>query len=391
MHRIQLTVMSAGVAATALLASPAIARDGVSVGSDGVTFEAADGNVELTLGGRLHLDAVSFSDDGDKVTDAELRRARIELSGRVGKIVKFRVDREFAHGGGWRNLWVGIEPAKNFEIRGGNVVVPFSMEELQSSNRSALMERSHVTALAPGFSLGGMASYSGKFFTASAGYFGDAIDSEDERGSQRGKGFAGRVTAAPLVSTHGFIHLAAAIEHRDFDSGDQLRLSTKPGSQLAPTLLSTRLIAGPSKLKNLGAEVALGRGPFLLQGQYLRSRIDRKDLLGNLAFGAWYAQASFVVTGEDYDYSRSTGTVAGVDVRKKGNAVELAARISGIDLQDDNLRAGHGRTYTVGANYYLNRNVRLMVNYARSKAHDVGAFNEDRKINLVAGRFQVAF
>ena len=132
------------------------------------------------------------------------------------------------------------------------------------------------------------------------------------------------------------------------------------------------------------------RGPFLIQGQYLRSRIDR-NRLGNLAFGAWYAQASFVVTGENYDYGRSTGTVAGVDVRRKGNAVELAARISGIDLQDDNLRAGRGRTYTVGANYYLNRNVRFMVNYARSRAHDVGPLNEDRRTSLVAGRFQVAF
>lgn len=390
MHKFGLTVMSAGVAAAALLARPAFAKDGVSVGSDGVTLEAADGNVELTLGGRLHLDAVRFSDDGDADSDADVRRARIELSGRIGKIVKFRVDREFAHGGGWRNLWVGIEPVENFEIRGGNVIVPFSMEELQSSNRSALMERSHVSALAPGFSLGGMASYGGKFFTVSAGYFGNAIDNEDERGSERGKGFAGRVTAAPLLSKDGFVHLGAAIEHRNLDSGDDIRLSTKPGSQLAPSLLSTGLVVGGSKLKNLGAEAAFSRGPLLLQGQYVRSRIDR-NLLGDLAYGAWYAQASVVVTGENYDYSRSTGTVAGVDVGKKGNAVELAARISGIDLQDDSLRAGRGRTYTIGANYYLNRNVRFMVNYARSKAHDIGPFDEDRQVNLVAGRFQVAF
>jgi phosphate-selective porin OprO/OprP len=382
--------MSAGFAATALLASTALAKDGARVGSDGVRFEAADGNLELTLGGRLHLDAVRFSDNGDTESDADVRRARIELSGRIAKIVKFRADREFARGGGWRNLWVGIEPVENFEVRGGNVIVPFSMEEIQSSNRSALMERSHVSALAPGFSLGGMASYSGKFFTVSAGYFGNAIDSEDNRGSERGKGFAGRVTAAPLLSKNGFVHLAAAIEHRDLDSGDEIRLSTKPGSQLAPLLLSTGLIVGGSKLKNFGAEAAFSRGPFLLQGQYVRSRIDR-NLLGDLAYDAWYSQASFVVTGENYDYSRSTGTVAGVDVGKKGNAVELVARISGIDLQDDSLRAGRGRTYTVGANYYFNRNVRFMVNYAHSKASDIGLLASDRKTDLVAGRLQLAF
>lgn len=390
MHKIQLTLMSAGFAATALLASPAFAKDGVSVGSDGVTFEAADGNLELTLGGRLHFDAVRFSDDGDTESDADVRRARIELSGRIAKIIKFRVDREFTNGGGWRNLWIGVEPVENLEIRGGNVIVPFSMEEIQSSNRAALMERSHVTALAPGFSLGGMASYSTRNFTVAAGYFGDAIDSEDERGDQRGKGFASRVTFAPVVNKHGFAHLGAAIEHRDLNSNDELRFTAKAGSQFAPSLLSTGLILDGDKLKNIGAEAAFSRGPFLIQGQYARTRVDR-NILDDLAYDAWYAQASFVVTGENYDYSRSTGSVAGVDLRKKGHAVELAARISGIDLDDGSLLAGRGRTYTLGANYYFHRNVRFMVNYAHSKARDIGLLDSDRKIDLVAGRLQVAF
>lgn len=390
MHKFHFTVMSAGIAVAALAAGPAFAKDGVSVGSDGVTFEAADGNFELTLGGRLHLDGVRYDADGNDDSDADIRRARIELSGRIAKVIRFRVDREFSNGGGWRNVWVSVEPIENLEIRGGNVIVPFSMEEIQSSNRAALMERSHVTALAPGFSLGGIASYGTRNFTVSAGYFGDALSSEDERGDERGKGFAGRVTFAPFANKDGFAHLGAGIEHRDLDADDELRFSAKAGSQLAPSLLSTGLIVDGDKLKNLGAEAAFSRGPFLVQGQYARTRIDRR-LLDDLAYDAWYAQASFVVTGEDYDYSRSTGSIAGVDVRKKGHAVELAARISGIDLDDDSLLAGMGRTYTIGANYYFNRNVRFMVNYAHSKGRNIGLLDSDRKIDLVAGRLQLAF
>lgn len=301
MHKFHFTVMSAGIAVAALAAGPAFATDGVSVGSDGVTFEAADGNFELTLGGRLHLDGVRYDADGNDDSDADIRRARIELSGRIAKVIRFRVDREFSNGGGWRNVWVSVEPIENLEIRGGNVIVPFSMEEIQSSNRAALMERSHVTALAPGFSLGGIASYGTRNFTVSAGYFGDALSSEDERGDERGKGFAGRVTFAPFANKDGFAHLGAGIEHRDLDADDELRFSAKAGSQLAPSLLSTGLIVDGDKLKNLGAEAAFSRGPFLVQGQYARTRIDRR-LLDDLAYDAWYAQASFVVTGEDYDY-----------------------------------------------------------------------------------------
>ena len=382
--------IAAGAAAAALAAGAAQAKDGVSTGTDGITLKAGDGDFELTIGGRLHLDAVRWDDGPNDDTDADFRRARIEVSGRVAKILRFRIDREFTNGGGWRNVWASVEPVENLEIKGGNVIVPFSMEEMQSSNTTALMERSHVTALAPGFSLGGMVSYHARGFTASAGYFGDALSSEDERGSERGKGFAGRVTYAPFVKKHRFAHVGLALEHRNLDSGDSLAFSAKPGSSLAPALLSTGVIPDGDKLRNIGAEAAYSQGPFLVQGQYARSRVDR-NLLGDLAFAAWYAQASFVVTGEDYGYSRTTGSVTGVDVRRKGNAVELAARISGIDLDDSDLLAGHGRTYTVGANYYFNRNIRVMVNYAHSKVRDIGLLDDSRKFDVIAGRFQVAF
>ncbi len=61
--------------------SPAHAKDGVRFDQDGLTIEAADGNFELTLGGRLHLDAARFDLGEDEGTDADVRRARLELRG----------------------------------------------------------------------------------------------------------------------------------------------------------------------------------------------------------------------------------------------------------------------------------------------------------------------
>ena len=385
------TTAAAGLIAVSATA-PANAKDGVSAGEDGITLKAGDGDFELTLGGRLHLDAVKYTDDaGPDDSTAKVRRARIELSGRVAKIIRFRVDREFANGGGWRNLWLGIEPVKNFEIRGGNLIVPFSMEELQSSNKAALMERSFVSALAPGFSLGGMASYGAKNFTVSAGWFGKALDSEDTRSVERGKGFAGRMTFAPIVKRHSFAHLAVSAEARNLDSSDSLRFSAKPGSEFAPTLFRTGDLLGADKLRSLGGEAAYGNGPFMIMGQYMRTKVDRDLLLSNLDFNAWYVQASVVPFGGKYGYSRGSGAVSGVDVRKKGHALELAVRLTGIDVNDDNVRGGTGHMLTFGANYYWNRNVRFMVNAARSKANDVGLFGTDRRIDVVTGRIQIAF
>ena len=58
-------------------ASPALAEDGLSFDSDGVTLEA--GPVELTLGGRLHLDAMTYDSAGVNASDAAVRRARLEM------------------------------------------------------------------------------------------------------------------------------------------------------------------------------------------------------------------------------------------------------------------------------------------------------------------------
>lgn len=381
--------LAAAIALGAMVGGAAQARDGLSAGSEGIRLKAMGGDFELNLGGRLHADAVAYDEGAVELQDADLRRARLELSGRIGKLVRFRVDREFAQGAGWRNVWLGLRPTDDLELRAGNVIVPFSMEELQSSNQSALMERSLVTALAPGFSLGGTAQVSKRYWTAALGYYGDALDGEDGRSEERGKGFAGRVTAAPIQSRGRFAHLGASIEKRKLDAEDSLRFQAQPGAILTPSLISSGAIANVSEMTNLGAEAAFSAGPLLLQGQYIRSSIDR--LLGDsLDFDGWYAQASFVLTGEDYDYSRRTGSVQGVDLRRKRGSVELAARLSQLDLDDGSFQRGKGQTATVGANWYVNRNVRLMLNHARSSVEDV-ALSLDRKSHVTAGRFQLSF
>ena len=94
--------------ALAALASPALADDhsssGLTADERGITLEAGD--LELNLGGRLHLDGAVFDDrtiPQTGVTDAKVRRARLELSGKIGKAIRFRVDREFAgRSSGWQ-------------------------------------------------------------------------------------------------------------------------------------------------------------------------------------------------------------------------------------------------------------------------------------------------
>lgn len=383
-----LRLLVGGTALVALCA-PAHARDGVKTGGDGLTLTAADGAFELTLGGRLHLDALAYDGDASDFQDADVRRARIELSGKIADIIRFRIDREFAGNDGWRNVWASVRPIDELEITAGNFTVPFAMEDMQSSNRIPLMERSLTNALAPGFSLGAGFEYSRRHWTLAAGYFSDPLDNEDDQSDERGQGFAGRATLAPINRSGKLVHIGAAIERRSFGDGDIARFQTNPGSALAPTLLGTGGIADPEDLTNLGGEVALSRGPVLLQGQYIATELTR-TANPTLNFDGWHVQAAWLVTGGRYGYSRRSGVVTGADLRRGKGAFELAARYSTLDLDDDGFARGHGRSITLGANWYVNENVRLMANYVRSEAQDVGG-QPDREGNLVAGRFQVSF
>lgn len=391
MNTIYCTRSLLGLAAVASLgvSTSAIAKDGevLAANGDGLTLESGD--LVLNLGGRLHFDALTYDDGTDSDSTADFRRARIEFSARWGDTIRVRVDREFAGVDGWRNVYAAVQPVKDVLITGGNFTVPFSMEDQQSSNRITFVERSLANTLAPGFGLGGGMRVAQDNWTLSGGYFTDALDDAEGRSRKRGDGFAMRATFAPIRENGQFLHFGAAYEHRSFDLGELPSFSASPGSNLAPNLIGSGTIAEASKLDNYGAEMAYARGPVQVQTQFIASRVDRASL-STLDFGGWYAQASWMVTGEDYGYSRSNGNPNGPRLNRKKGAVELAARYSELDLDDPSLDRGDASSLTLGATWYLNETIRMLANYVHSEtSHSQISPNTSGDLGVV--RFQIAF
>lgn len=380
-----------GAAALALTAAPALAKDGVTADERGITLESGD--FELNLGGRLHLDAAVFDDPAtgsDGVTDGMVRRARLELSGKVADVVRFRVDREFAGGArGWRNLWASLEPVDGIEIKGGNMIVPFSGEDLQSSNTLPFAERSLASALAPGFGLGGSVTASGRHWSLGGGWFTDAVDNEIGQSTERGKGVAVRASLAPVAGKGRTLHFAAAAERRTFSATESLRFTADPGSTLAPNLMSSGGIGGIGHSWAWTAEAAASFGPVLLQAQTTSLAIHR-PLAGNLDFSGQTLSVSWLVTGGRYGYSAKGGVFSGPDLKKHRGAVELAARYSRLDLRDGAFDRGVGEAVSLGANWYVMRNLRLMATWTEARVRFAGAVPDTRNHTGVA-RLQISF
>lgn len=352
--------------AVALVALPVHAQE-VKADEKGLTLEA--GPLNLNLGGRLHLDASVFDEpDAPRTgtTSGDVRRARIELSGRVAKVLRFRVDREFAGAMGWRNVWASIEPVKNLEIKGGNMIIPFSLEDLQSSNVTPFAERSMASALTGGFGLGGAVFTGGRNWSASVGYFTDALANDEGRTTERGKGVLGRVTFAPVLKRDAVLHLGFGGERRSFSATERVRFTADPGSVFAPNVISSGTLGSLDTLTAWNGEAAVSFGPVLVQGQAIALKLHRL-LLDDRSFNGQTVSVGWIVTGQRHEYSGSSGVFGGPDRRKGEGAFEIAARYSRLDLLDGTFDRGIGRALSASAIWTISTNLRALATYTDNR------------------------
>jgi phosphate-selective porin len=67
----------------------------------------------------------------------------------------------------------------------------------------------------------------------------------------------------------------------------------------------------------------------------------------------------------------------------------VAARVSSLDLSDSPV-GGQADDTSVGVNWYIGHNVRLMANYVHSRVDGVTPL-QDRDTDVVEGRAQLSF
>ncbi len=119
---------------------------------------------------------------------------------------------------------------------------------------------------------------------------------------------------------------------------------------------------------------------------------------GNADFEHYYAQLSYVITGEHRDYKRIRGA-HGI-VKPKHNfgeeggfgAIEAAVRYSVLDFKDNGIDGGVMDQVTFGVNWYLNPNVRVMADVVLVDVDSIaGTTGVDGSAEAFTMRFQVNF
>lgn len=365
--------------------------------------EARRFDISGRIGGSLFLDAgLRRGQIPERGWHTEVRRARINTSGLLNYIVKTEYKVEFGVDDGkfYLNDFYGRWRLPRYfdRLRIGYFDPPVSLEVLASSFERSLMEvASPLSAFAPGLRLGievdGALEDPSLTYSLNLSSVGQSQQFSDASSSAlRGVGrLVWRPDVSESLAPDALVHLAASIGYT-FSGSGEIRYRSRPESDLMPYLVDTQDLSGDAS--TTGLEGAWRSGALTAQVEYLRSRVSR-DSDSDVAFSGAYAQLAYTVTGEVRRYDTATATFSGITPEQpfawsldRLGALELAARYSWLDLEDENVAGGVMRSLNLGLVWTLNYWTKVELGYVAARTRGNSAEGTSR---IFQGRLALRF
>lgn len=353
---------------------------------EGLRFETPDKDFSFKFGGRIYNDWVWMRQDsdvqaavGDLIDGTEFRTARLYTSGTINGNVDYKAQFDFSTTyNEFKDVYIGIRDFPIGYLKMGHFKEPFGLEELTSSRFITFMERSLANTFVPGRNTGFALSSTlcdNRATWAAGAFRNTGRYGEDQTGGEYNA--TGRVTVLPWYEDGGakLLHLGAAYSFR---SPESIQYATEPEAHLAPDFVDTTVLA-TEEAGVLGIESALVYGPWSVQSEYMMAEVNGNNGVPSPTFDGFYVQGSYFLTGEHRNYKTSSGSFGRVKPKENhsfkdggSGAWEVATRYSEIDLDDAGITGGKLKDVTVGLNWYLNPNTRVMWDYIRSDLDGVG-------------------
>jgi len=389
--------------------------EAVETGGSGWRFSWKQ-HPSLRYGSVFRLDGqAKFQEDGHStydgatgVADWELHRNRVGISGHLFKKIEYEVERELTEkeltekdvlagvtpASHWKDVNVNLTFVKNAQIQIGKFKVPFGLDQLTGVTHNDFVYRSlGANYLAPARDIGGMVH--GRFLKHGLNYWAGVFQHDgDNARSKKIQGgdetFAARVTATPFrkfaANSIGAMEIGSAFAISAL-SDDSFR----PNGLRGRTVMTQDTFAEPVYVKGhrrrWEADADWTSGPFSARTEYTWVSDDRNgqglgdENLPDARARALYVTGTWVVTGED----KKRPLKPAEDFLQGGwGAVELVARIerlwydsvgpsTGVAYRNpraETILPTGDRVFTFGANWTLNRFVKLQVNAIREHLED---------------------
>ena len=435
---------------TALAALPK-----VSLPNGAPTIASADGRFTAAIHAVMQFDAGFYSQGNVPAAQTDphsrqlndgtnFRRARIGVGGKLFGDFNYNVLYDFGGSGAEdagkiQELWVEYAGFKPFRARVGAFAPLVGMEDAVSTNSMLFVERPTPSELArsslaagdrrTGVQLAG----NGDHWLAAFAVTGDTISSLNTAATafnlqsySEQLGFTGRLAFSPIHGQDYLVHIGVNgqyVAHPDDTWGGTtipagvtgprfgLRLRDRPELTVDTTRLIDTGAIDSDGASQVGGELGAQWKNFYAEGEYFDIHLDRRNAAAgvtNPSFAGWYAEGSWILTGEARRYNPVNGAFDGPLVAhpfspKDGGlgAFELAARYSDEDLNyhthatlaADRIRGGDQKIFSAGLNWYANNTIRFMFDYLHVDVERLNAAGLEigQTYNAVAVRSQMAF
>jgi phosphate-selective porin OprO/OprP len=404
--------LSVGAGVGAKAEEPRQPADGprVTAGPEGFVLQSGSGDFRLQLRGYVQFDGRFFpSDEGRLAVDTFLlRRARPVFAGTLLRHFEFQMMPDFGMGTTvLQDAWLDVNYSSKARLRVGKFKAPVGLERLQSATALTFVERAYPTALVPNRDVGIMlhGNLGGGVLAYAAGLFDGAPDGGSvDLDLADGKDVAGRVFLSPFKQVQSVLkNLGFGIAGTTGKQSGPLPAYRSGGQVGLLTIVSGITADGTRHRLSPQLSFYSGRLGFMAEYAWSESWVKKSSTETRTRFrgGAWQATATFTLTGEPASYSGVRPREAFEPGHGRWGALELAARVNGIELGTEAFREGivdpsksvrRAFAWAVGLNWHLSRNIKQVVDLERTTFTGGAADGADRSPeNAFFVRTQVSF
>ena len=408
----------------------------ISIGDKGFSFASAKGDFALQLKGILQVDSRTYMENPATVNNDGLllRRARPILQGTLYQDFDFLFVPDFAPSSGPTiyDAYANYRYSPALQFQAGKFKAPIGLEQLEADRDILFNERSLVTDLVPNRDVGfelhgdpfdGQVSYAAGIFNGTSdganspnvNFAGDLAfagrlffqpfkKSSTEALQGFGFGAAGSYETMNVTNTASLPSTTGGSSPGYFTEGQQQFFAYKPKDGA--------LVVAQDNHWRVSPQAYYYYGPFGLLGEYAISDQDVKRSgvapfsSAHLQNTAWEVSAGWVLTGEDAAFAggvvprHSFSPASG-----EWGAWQLVARYAQLNIDphafphfaDPAVSANSASAWSVGLNWYLNRNVMVKASFSHTTFSGGGvgttvpATVTQKPENVFFTRIQLAF
>ena len=353
----------------------------VAAGAAGFSLTSGDKKFQLRVRANVQADARFFVGDNINGNDTFLiRRLRPSFEGTLGEKFGFRLMPDLAPGTfNLLDAYVTYQHSPAFNVLVGKTKTPFDLERLVSQTDLLFLERAYPTALGPNRDLGVQVYgdvLDGRLTYQLAWHNGVPDNGTSITDTDDAKEVAVRLFAHPFKndpdSPLNGLGLGVAYSIGEKNTGVPAGFRTN-AQQTFFSWRSTVLSNGTHT--RFEPQAYFYSGSLGLIGSWVSSTQEVTNSLATpsteLTNTAWYLAAHYVLTGEDATYRGVTPAQNFSWKDGTWGAWEVAGRYGQLEIDDEAFpvfanpatSASRADGFTLGVNWYLNRNVKASLNF----------------------------